>query len=74
MPDAPSLDEFAEANQTRTGYGSYIDTLPDDIQTQIRSSKAGHSTVVKWLRELGYDRATQNIVGGWRKREGWSRG
>lgn len=74
MAKAPTLDEFAEANETRTGYGSFIDTLPDDVRAQIMASKAGHVTVVKWLHSLGYERATQQMVSGWRRREGWSRG
>ncbi len=66
-----SLDEFAATHPPRTGYGSFIDGLPDDVQKQIRESKVGHSTVVKWLHDLGYERVTQQMVSGWRKREGW---
>jgi hypothetical protein len=67
-----SLDEFAEANPpSRTGYPSYLDALPDDVREQIRTSSAGHATVVKWLHGLGYDRATQQMVGNWRRKLGW---
>jgi hypothetical protein len=72
MGKPSSLDEFAAAHPPRTGYGSFIDGLPDDIQEQIRKSKVGHSTVVKWLHGLGYERVTQQMVSGWRKREGWT--
>lgn len=69
-----TLDEFAAVNpQRRTGFQSYLDTLPGDVREQILASKAGHSTVVKWLHELGHEQATQQMVSGWRRREGWRR-
>lgn len=71
MAKAPSLDEFAEANTPRAGIKSYLDTLPEDVQAQLLSSKAGHSTAAKWLHELGYSKATQDIVSRWRRKRGW---
>ena len=72
MPDTPSLDEFAETRRNKTGYPSYIDGLPEDIRSQIMASSAGHSVVVDWLKGIGYDRATQNIVGHCRRSRGWT--
>ena len=67
-----SLDEFAEANPpSRTGYPSYLDALPDDVREQILSSRAGHTTVEKWLHEQGYKQATQQMIGNWRRKRGW---
>lgn len=71
MP-SQSLDEFAKENGATFGYASYMDGLPTEIQEQVLKSSAGHSVTVKWLHELGYTRATQNIVGNWRRRRGWS--
>jgi len=68
----PSLDEFAATRSTKTGYASYIDGLPDEVRDQILTSSAGHSVVVDWLHGLGYERATQRIVGNWRRRNGWT--
>jgi hypothetical protein len=70
--DTPSLDEFAATRQSKSGYPSWVDSLPDEIQAQILSSSAGHSVVVDWLHGLGHTRATQNIVGNWRRRRGWT--
>jgi beta-phosphoglucomutase-like phosphatase (HAD superfamily) len=72
MGKAPSLDEFAEAHEPRPGVKSYLDSLPDDLQAQLLASKAGHSTAAKWLNELGYEKATQDIVSRWRRKRGWS--
>lgn len=70
-----SLDEFAtKAKRIPPGPVGYLDTLPDDIQDQIRTSKAGHSAVVRWLAAEGYPDATQQMVTKWRIREGWVRG
>ena len=67
-----SLDEFAAENGSTSGYASYLDGLPEDVRRQIMESSAGHSVTVKWLHSLGYTRATQNIVGNWRRRRGWT--
>lgn len=66
-----SLDKFAAKNGSTSGYASYMDGLPADVREQVLTSSAGHSVTVKWLHELGYKRATQNIVGNWRRRNGW---
>lgn len=68
-----TLDEFAErVPPSRTGFPSYLDALPPEVKQQILGSSAGHSVVVKWLRdELGYEQATQQMVGNWRRKHGW---
>lgn len=70
MP-SQSLDEFAAGRRNKSGYASYIDGLPENVREQILSSSAGHSVVTEWLHGLGYERATQGIVGNWRRRNGW---
>lgn len=72
MADKPSLDEFASSRKCKSGYASYLDGLPDEVQAQILESSAGHCVVVDWLHGLGYERATQGIVGNWRRRNGWT--
>lgn len=72
MADKPSLDEFAAAQPGKQGQKSYLDGLPDDVQTQLMSSKAGHAVATKWLHDLGHDKATQQMVSGWRKKRGWT--
>lgn len=62
----PTLEEFAAADSTRTGSKSYIDTLPADVREQLLRSSAGHAAATRWLRSLGYERATQNMVAHWR--------
>lgn len=62
----PTLEEFAAADSTRTGTKSYIDTLPADIQEQLRTSTAGHAAATRWLHSLGYERATAMMVTHWR--------
>lgn len=69
----PSLDEFAEGNRPKTGPKSYLDGLPDDVQAQLLESKVGHSVAVRWLHQLGYEGATQQMVTNWRKVRGWTR-
>lgn len=62
-----TLDEFAAADSTRTGTKSYIDTLPDDVRRQLVESSASHASATRWLHSLGYQRATQQMVAGWRR-------
>ena len=70
----PSLDEFAApAARPKTGFPSYLDALPEDVREQMVSSTAGHAVVVKWLHGLGYERATQQMVSGWRRKNGWTK-
>ena len=66
MSDEPSLDEFAASDPVRTGSRSYLDTLPDDIREQLLASTAGHSTAARWLKSLGFERASQQMVQIWR--------
>lgn len=72
MADAPSLDEFADSAKRRPGPTSYMDRLPADVREQILSSKAGHAVVTRWLGEIGYPDASQQMVTKWRQREGWT--
>jgi hypothetical protein len=67
----PSLDEFAGVPGRRKGE-SYLDSLPDDIQTQLIESKAGHTDAYRWLRSLGYTEAGRKMVENWRNARGWT--
>lgn len=68
---APSLEVFAAANPSKSGYVPYLDTLPKAVRDQLLTSKVGHSLSSEWLIGQGYDRATQQMVSHWRKKNGW---
>jgi len=68
----PSLDEFAATSRKPPGYRSYLDRLPDDIRQQLIDSTAGHAAAVRWLHSLGHTEATQQMVGNWRRKHGWT--
>lgn len=68
------LDEFAEADDIRTGYRSALDVLPDDVRGQVMESHHGHAVTARWLNSLGYEHITQQMVSHWRRSRGWSRG
>ena len=71
MADQPSLEEFAKANPTRSGYRSWMETLPDDVLRQIdESGDISSSRVVAWLKTLGYAEATHSKVDHWRRTRG----
>lgn len=66
-----SLGEFVAANPKHSGYASWCDTLPEDIQRQILDTpNASANQIVEWLRSLGHTEATYSRVDGWRRRNG----
>ena len=66
-----SLEEFAKANPTKSGYRSWMETLPADILEQIdESGDISSSQVTAWLKSLGYDEATHSKVDHWRRSRG----
>lgn len=63
----PSLDEFARQHGGRRTT-RWCDTLPEDIQAQIRNSDASTMVIVRWLQSLGYD-SSYGRVDTWRRAE-----
>ena len=48
-----SLEEFAKAERAKRK-GSYLDSLPDEVQEQIITSNASVAVVKRWLLNEGY--------------------
>jgi len=66
-----SLEEFAKANPTKSGYRSWMETLPADILEQIdESGDISSSQIVAWLKSLGCDEVTHSKVDHWRRLRG----
>jgi len=66
-----SLEEFAAQNPRKSGYRSWMESLPADILEQIdESGEISSSQVVAWLKSLGYDEATHSKVDHWRRIRG----
>jgi len=66
-----SLEEFAKANPTKSGYRSWMETLPADILKQIdESGDISSSQIVAWLKSLGFDEVTHSKVYHWRRLRG----
>jgi len=72
MPNEPvSLRQFADANPTTTGYRSWCDKLPEDIQRQILdTTDVSSQQIVAWLRSLGWEDATYSKVDNFRRTRG----
>lgn len=71
MSEPPSLSDFA-AGRERATRRAYLDTLPDEIQTQVAAShdlQIPATVVAEWLNELGYDQATWTMVCRWRREQ-----
>jgi hypothetical protein len=67
----PSLEEFAKANPTKSGYRSWMDTLPDDVLEQVdQAGDISSRQIVAWLRSIGFDQATYSKVDHWRRSRG----
>ena len=66
-----SLEEFAAENPRKSGYRSWMETLPAEILKQIdESGDISSSQVTAWLKSLGYDDATHSKVDHWRRTRG----
>jgi hypothetical protein len=66
-----SLEQFAAQNPRKSGYRSWMESLPADILEQIdESGEISSSQVVAWLKSLGYDEATHSKVDHWRRIRG----
>jgi len=66
-----SLRHFAEANPTTSGYRSWCDKLPEDIQRQILDTNdVSSQQIVAWLRSIGYADATYAKVDNFRRTRG----
>lgn len=71
MTDPPSLRGYAEANPRKSGYRSWMETIPADLLEQIDAAPdVSSSQVVAWLRSLGYAEATHSKVDHWRRSRG----
>jgi hypothetical protein len=66
-----SLDEFAEANGPKRG--SYIDTLPEALRTELLASSAAPRVAALWLHSLGHKGASPQMVYEWRRKNGYAR-
>ena len=66
-----SLEEFAAQNPRKSGYRSWMETLPADVLEQIdQAGDISSSQVVAWLKSLGYSDATHSKVDHWRRTRG----
>ena len=66
-----SLEEFAAQNPHRSGYRSWMETLPADVLEQIEDSgDISSNQIVAWLKSLGYSDATYSKVDHWRRARG----
>lgn len=66
-----SLEQFAAQNPRKSGYRSWMESLPADVLKQIdESGEISSSQVVAWLKSLGYDEATHSKVDHWRRIRG----
>ena len=66
-----TLDEFAAQNPRKSGYRSWMETLPADVLKQIdEAGDISSSQVVAWLKSLGYAEATHSKVDHWRRSRG----
>jgi len=66
-----SLEDFAKANPRKSGYRSWMETLPADVLKQIdEAGDISSSQVVAWLKSLGYAEATHSKVDHWRRSRG----
>lgn len=66
-----TLEEFAAQNPRKSGYRSWMETLPADVLKQIdESGDISSSQVVAWLKSLGYAEATHSKVDHWRRSRG----
>ena len=66
-----SLEQFAAQNPRKSGYRSWMETLPADILKQIdESGDISSSQIVAWLKSLGYDEVTHSKVDHWRRTRG----
>jgi ABC-type phosphate/phosphonate transport system substrate-binding protein len=65
----PDLAAFAESHEARSGPRSWVETLPDDVKEQIRTTIGSVSSrvVVRWLQSIGYPQATLSKVEHWRR-------
>jgi len=71
MTDKPSLEDYARANPTRSGYRSWMETLPADVLEQIdNAGDISSSKIVAWLKSIGHEGATQAKVEHWRRSRG----
>lgn len=57
----PTLNEYQKSNHSGPR-GRWVDSLPEEIKTQIMASTAGERVITLWLLELGYDGATDSKV------------
>jgi len=58
------LDDYAAENAMTTGYAMWALSLPDDVQLELVSSRAGVRTKVDWLVSIGFAEATHSKVEG----------
>ena len=66
-----SLEDFAAANPRKSGYRSWMETLPADVLKQIdESGDISSSQIVAWLKSLGHSEATHSKVDHWRRTRG----
>lgn len=66
-----SLVEFVGDNPRKSGYRSWMESLPADVLKQIdESGDISSSQIVAWLRSLGYSDATHSKVDHWRRTRG----
>lgn len=58
----PRLDDYQKQHKSGNRTGRWIDTLPDDIRSEIMASDAGARVITGWLLGLGFDGATESKV------------
>ena len=60
--NAQRLDDYQKQHKPGNRRGRWIDTLPDDIRSEIMASDAGARVITGWLLGLGFDGATESKV------------
>lgn len=54
------LDQFIENEKNRSN--RWIDTLPEEVRSQILESNAGAAQISRWLINIGFQDATARKV------------
>lgn len=66
--DVQSFDRWQATNPAKRPM-VWVETLPVEIQEQIRDADASAARIVAWLHDIGYTEATSNKVDRWRREE-----
>ena len=60
------LDDYAKANPSHDRQ-NVIDTLPEEVRSQIMASSAPHTVVARWLKVHHNVTISARWIGEWRK-------